>query len=216
MLVATGVKVLIGTLFWEFQFQIVRAIFSGLPSKTEKERAFKKCAPSYIVSYVHAFFLAWAGWRIVLRLERADLAAQAFLYDSAQTDPDFVFFVELTTLVFFTYVLYDMFHLIIEFPDLGGYDMAAHHVGFLIAAMGAYSYGAYPLVLGWLCTCETSTPVLSTRWFVRQMKDIDYAQPLVDAFAKAIGMKTRGLVAANRIEYYVCLLYTSPSPRDRG
>ena len=42
MLVATGVKVLIGTLFWEFQFQIVRAIFSALPSKTEKERAFKK------------------------------------------------------------------------------------------------------------------------------------------------------------------------------
>ena len=207
MLVATGVKVLIGTLFWEFQFQIVRAIFSGLPSKTEKERAFKRCAPSYIVSYVHAFFLTWAGWRIVTRLERADLAARAFLYDSAQTDPDFVFFVELTTLVFFTYVLYDMFHLIIEFPDLGGYDMAAHHVGFLIAAMGAYTYGAYPLVLGWLCTCETSTPVLSARWFVRQMKDIDYAQPLVDAFAKAIGMKSRGLVAANRIEYYIAIVF---------
>jgi hypothetical protein len=73
--------------------------------------------------------------------------------------------------------------------------------------MGAYTYGAYPLVLGWLCTCETSTPVLSTRWFVRQMKDIDYASPLIDSFAKTIGMKTRGLVAANRIEYYVAIVF---------
>ena len=92
-------------------------------------------------------------------------------------DPDFVAFVETTTLVFFTYVLYDAFHLALEFPDLGSYDMAAHHVGFLVAAALAYAYGAYPLTLGWLCTCETSTPVLSTRWFVRQMKDMEYAQP---------------------------------------
>ena len=206
-MIATGVKVLAGTLFWELQFQIVRAIFGGLPSKTEKERAFKKCAPSYIVSYVHAFFLAWAGWRIVYKLEfNADLNHQGYLYAS-DGDPNFIHFVELTTLVFFTYVLYDIFHLILEFPDLGSYDMAMHHVGFLVAAMGAYTYGAYPLVLGWLCTCETSTPVLSTRWFVRQMKDIDYAVPLIDHFAKAIGMKSRGLVAANRMEYWIAIVF---------
>jgi hypothetical protein len=205
-MIATGVKVLLGTCFWEAQFQIVRAIFRGLPSKTEKERAFKRCAPSYIVSYVHAFFLAWAGWRIVLKMERADLNTQAYLYVT-DADPDFVRFVELVTMVFFTYVLYDMFHLIIEFPDLGGYDMAAHHVGFLVASAGAYVYGAYPLVLGWLCTCETSTPVLSTRWFVRQMKDIEYAQPLIDGLARVFGMKSRGIVAANRIEYYVAIVF---------
>jgi len=85
--------------------------------------------------------------------------------------------------------------------------MAVHHVGFLVAAAGAYTYGAYPLVLGWLCTCEASTPVLSTRWFVRQMKDIEYCAPVIDRFAKGIGMKSRGLVAANRIEYYVAILF---------
>jgi hypothetical protein len=59
------------------------------------------------------------------------------------------------------------------------YSSAAHHVGFLVAALGAYVYGAYPLMIGWLCTCETSTPFLSTRWFIRQMKDMEYTQPLL-------------------------------------
>lgn len=204
-MIALGLKILVGTIFWEAQFQIVRWICSGLPSKTEKERSFKKCVPSYVVSYVHAFFLTWAGWRIVFHLEPAELADQAWLYSNEDTR--FVGFVEMTTMVFFTYVLYDMFHLILEFPDLGGYDMAAHHVGFLVAAFGAYVYGAYPLMIGWLCTCETSTPLLSTRWFIRQMKDMEYTQPLLDALAKRLGMKSRGLVAANRIEYYVAIAF---------
>ena len=127
MVIAVGVKVLVGTAFWEAQFQLVRWIFRALPSKTEKERAFKRCAPSYIVSYVHAFFLTWAGWCIVARLERAPPAERAWLYAGGANDPDFVAFVETTTLVFFTYVLYDAFHLALEFPDLGSYDMAAHH-----------------------------------------------------------------------------------------
>jgi len=197
--------VVAGWLFWEAQFQIARWILSGLPCKTDKERAFKKCAPSYIVSYVHAFFLAWAGWRIVFTLEPAERAEQAWLY--ANPDTHFVGFVEMTTLVFFTYVLYDSFHLVLEYPDLGGIDMAVHHVGFLVASFGAYVYGAYPLMLGWLCTCETSTPFLSTRWFVRQMKEMEYTQPLLDKLAQALGMKSRGLVAANRIEYYVSILF---------
>lgn len=205
VMIAVGLKILVGTLFWEAQFQIVRWIFSGLPSKTDKERSFKKCVPSYVVSYVHAFFLSWAGWRIVLTLEPAGLAEQAWLY--ANADTQFVGFVELTTMVFFTYVLYDMFHLILEFPDLGGYDMAAHHVGFLVAALGAYVYGAYPLMVGWLCTCETSTPFLSTRWFIRQMKDMEHTAPLLDRLAIALRMKSRGLVAANRIEYYVAIAF---------
>ena len=61
------------------------------------------------------------------------------------------------------------------------------------AALGR---GAYPLMLGWLCTCETSTPFLSTRWFIRQMKEMEYTQPLLDKLAHALGMKSRGLVAA--------------------
>ena len=207
MVIAVGVKVLVGTAFWEAQFQLVRWIFRALPSKTEKERAFKRCAPSYIVSYVHAFFLTWAGWCIVARLERAPPAERAWLYAGGANDPEFVAFVETTTLVFFTYVLYDAFHLALEFPDLGSYDMAAHHVGFLVAAALAYAYGAYPLTLGWLCTCETSTPVLSTRWFVRQMKDMEYAQPALDAAAKALGMKSRGQVAANRMEYWIAIAF---------
>jgi len=204
-MIAVGLKVLAGTLFWEAQFQVFQWLFSAMPAKTPHERLFKKCAPSYIVSYVHAFFLAWAGWRIVLTLEGADIADRAWLYASG--DVRFVGFVELATMAFFTYVMYDMFHLILQFPDLGGADMFAHHVGFLVAAAGAYAYGAYPLMLGWLCTCETSTPFLSTRYFIRAMKDIEYTQPLLDNVARAFGMKSRGQVAAHRMEYVVASMF---------
>ena len=101
-MIATGVLVLAGTAFWEAQFQIVRRICSGLPTKTEKERAFVKCLPSYVVSYAHAFFLTWAGVRIVLALQFAsDLNHQGYLY-ATNVEPEFVKFVERTTLVFFT------------------------------------------------------------------------------------------------------------------
>ena len=123
----------------------------------------------------------------------------------AGEDAHFVGFVEIVTMVFFTYVLYDLFHIIFEYPELGGVDMALHHVGFLVASLGAYMYGAYPLMLGWLCTCETSTPLLNTRWFIKQMKEMEYTQPMLDSLAQAVGMKSRGLVAANRLEYYVSI-----------
>jgi hypothetical protein len=58
-MIAVGIKILVGWLFWEACFQIVRFLLAAMPSKTEKEKTFKKCAPSYIVSYVHAFFLSW-------------------------------------------------------------------------------------------------------------------------------------------------------------
>ena len=206
-MIAAGLKILLLTAIWEAQFQAAKWLFSRMRSntETEKERAFRRCAPSYIVSYVHAFYLTYAGWKIVFELEGGGLRRQAWLY--ANENADFVNFVEISTLVFFCYVLYDLFHLILEYPDLGGVEMLIHHVGFLIASLLAYTWGAYPLVLGWLCTCETSTPILSTRWFVRQMKDMETTQPLLNAAAKGLGMKSRGVVAANRMEYWISIVF---------
>jgi hypothetical protein len=54
----------------------------------------------------------------------------------------------MVTLVFFTYVLFDMFHLIIEWPDLGGIDMAAHHVVGPRGGSGAHYKGVWCPLLG--------------------------------------------------------------------
>ena len=119
-MIAAGLKILLLTAIWEAQFQAAKWLFSRMRSntETEKERAFRRCAPSYIVSYVHAFYLTYSGWKIVFELEGGGLRRQAWLY--ANENADFVNFVEISTLVFFCYVLYDLFHLILEYPDLGG------------------------------------------------------------------------------------------------
>ena len=47
---------------------------------------------SYIVSFVHAFFLTWAGWRIVFTLRRGGSVTERLsLY--ANADASFVGFV---------------------------------------------------------------------------------------------------------------------------
>ena len=64
-------KMLAGVLVWEGQFQISKFYLRNLPENDEKERTYKRAAASYVVSFVHAFFLSWAGWRIVYHLHGA-------------------------------------------------------------------------------------------------------------------------------------------------
>ena len=202
----SAARVALGVLFWEGQFQISKQCFAKrLPETSEKERTYKRAVSSYIVSFVHAFFLTWAGWRIVFKLRLGSVAERLSLY--ANADASFVGFVEVVTIAFFSYVVYDLLHVIEQYPDLGGVDILAHHLGFFTASLLAYAYGAYPFMLGWLCTCETSTPILNTRFFIKSWREMEYTLPNIDALAKFFGMKTRGVVAGNWLEYYVSVAF---------
>jgi len=197
-------RIAFGVASWEAMFQIARLALRRLPERDEKERTYKRSAASYYVSFVHAFFLTWAGWTIVRELEWSASAGRAkrlSLY--ANDDASFVGFVEIVTIAFFSYVVYDLLHVIEQYPDLGGIDILAHHFGFFAASLLAYAYGAYPLMLGWLCTCETSTPVLNVRFFIKSWREMEYTLPYIDAIASVCGMKTRGVVAGNWMEYWV-------------
>jgi hypothetical protein len=39
------------------------------------------------------------------------------------------------------------------------------------------------------------------------MKDMETTQPLLNAAAKGLGMKSRGVVAANRMEYWISIVF---------
>ena len=147
----SAARVALGVLFWEGQFQISKQCFAKrLPETSEKERTYKRAVSSYIVSFVHAFFLTWAGWRIVFKLRLGSVAERLSLY--ANADASFVGFVEVVTIAFFSYVVYDLLHVIEQYPDLGGVDILAHHLGFFTASLLSYAYGEYPFMLGCLCT----------------------------------------------------------------
>ena len=202
----SAARVALGVLFWEGQFQISKQYFAKrLPETSEKERTYKRAVSSYIVSFVHAFFLTWAGWRIVFTLRRGSVTERLSLY--ANADASFVGFVEVVTIAFFSYVVYDLLHVIEQYPDLGGVDILAHHLGFFTASLLAYAYGAYPFMLGWLCTAETSTPILNARFFIKSWREMEYTLLNIDALAKFFGMKTRGVVAGNWLEYYVSVAF---------
>ncbi|CEG01484.1 TRAM/LAG1/CLN8 homology domain [Ostreococcus tauri] len=199
-------RVALGVFIWEAMFRGAKKAFAdGLPERDAKERAYKKALASYAVSFVHAIFLAWAGWVIVFKLRNASEAERLSLY--ANDDERFVGFVEVVTIAFFSYVLYDLFHVVEQYPNLGGVDMLAHHAAFATASFLAYAYGAYPYMLGWLCTCETSTPILNVRFFVKSWREMDYTLPYISYIAEKLGMKTRGAVAGNWLEYYVSVAF---------
>ena len=195
------IKLFAGALFWEVQFVLSKFFLAVLPEGSDKERLFKRTAPSYCVSTVHACFLTWGGIKIVSALYNAPSNEQLILYES--TDRSFVAFAEFISIAFISYVVYDSFHVMHQYPDLGGVDIVIHHVVFFIAGYFAYTYGAYPLMLGYLTICEASTPFLNLRWFIKSCKQMDYTLPIIDYIAQKVGMKYRGLPAGNRLEYYV-------------
>ena len=199
-------RVCAGVACWEGQFQISRWLIARkLPETSEKERTYKHAVSSYVVSFVHAFFLTWAGWSIVFRLKDASMPERLSLY--ANKDEGFVGFVEVVTIAFFSYVVYDLLHVLEQYPNLGGVDILVHHFGFFTASLLAYAYGAYPYMLGWLCTCETSTPLLNLRFFIKSWREMDRTLPYIDSLAKTLGMKTRGVTAGNWLEYYVSVAF---------
>jgi hypothetical protein len=194
-----------GVALWEGQFQISKFYLRDLPENDEKARTYKRAAASYMVSFVHAFFLSWAGWRIVYHLHAGTVRERLALYGNE--DASFIGFVEIVTIAFFSYVVYDLLHVIEQYPDLGGVDILVHHLGFFTASLLAYAYGAYPYMLGWLCTCECSTPFLNVRFFVKSWREMDHTLPYIDSIAKTLGMKTRGVIAGNWMEYYVSVVF---------
>jgi hypothetical protein len=200
------IKLIAGVIFWGIQHYLSVFFLKVLPENSEKEKLFKRTAPSYCVSTVHAVFLTWGGLKIIFTLFNAPLNEQMILYES--TDGSFVAFCEFISIAFLSYMIHDFINVVHQYPDLGGIDIVFHHILFFIAGLGGYMYGAYPLMLGFLTICEASTPFLNMRWFIKSCKDMEYTLPIVDYIAQKVGMKYRGLPAGNRLEYHISTVFS--------
>ena len=126
------IKLLAGVIFWEIQFVLSKFFLNVLPDNSEKEKLFKRTAPSYCVSTVHATFLTWGGVKIICALYNAPQNEQVILYES--TDGSFVAFCEFISGVF-----------------------VVHDPGFLsrgapLSRVGGHRYGRSPRVVfrGWI------------------------------------------------------------------
>jgi hypothetical protein len=71
-----------------------------------------------------------------------------------------------TNITFLSYLLYDLLHIIIQYPKLGGVDTILHHVLFALCSVINGTYGIMAFPFGWLVVGEISTVFLNWRWFL--------------------------------------------------
>ena len=124
--------------------------------------------PSYFCAALHAVIVAQFGCRHVSELLYAPPMAQ-FRIPSDEEDPWYgaTSATELTNLIFLSWLLFDLAHVVCSRGRLGGADMIGHHVGFILAAVICGSGRVLPFQFAWLICGEFSTPLLNLRWYLK-------------------------------------------------
>ena len=180
---------------WEMTYRIVKYLMYQLLGKTNftndtnshdtssRGRTLQTlltCGPSYVVSTVHAIIVTARGCTHLLQLWDASP------YDKFVIPPDFTtttlqddntmtnyrgahLLVARTNIIFVSYLLYDVCHVLHQYPKLGKVDTVLHHVLFIVCSFINGTYGIMAFAFGWLIVGEASTVLLNIRWFLIQL-----------------------------------------------
>ena len=183
-------------IFWEVTYRIVDYLMCQLLRKTNNFTSKKNSCdtlsigqllqnlhtiqtygPSYIVSTIHAIIVTTRGCIHLIQLWDAPP------YDKFVIPPSFALqddtstmnyrgahlLVARTNIIFVSYLLYDVCHVIYQYPKLGKVDTILHHVLFIICSFINGTYGIMAFAFGWLIVGEASTIFLNIRWFLIQL-----------------------------------------------
>jgi hypothetical protein len=168
-----GVSLVKNALVWEIPRQCVGALVRWRygPKKgtkpSEKQKEFLDCASSYVVSAAHAVVVSGLGLKIMARLWNAPSYDKFYVHESTK-DLDVIDLIERTNWLFFGYMMDDLAHVLLRYPQLGKMDMVVHHLVFIICAILAGGTQIYMWQFSWLIIGELSTPLLTAKWFMRQ------------------------------------------------
>ena len=121
--------------------------------------------PSYVVSLVHSMYVTTRGLMHLYYLWDASNIQK--MHIGSADDYHWVHLeVAKTNIMFLAYLLYDLVHIIMQYPKLGGFDTIMHHTLFALCSMINGTYGIMAFQFGWLITGEASTVFLNWRWFL--------------------------------------------------
>jgi hypothetical protein len=128
--------------------------------------------PSYATSQIHAIYASSRGILHLYNLQSVSnldklLIPSQHMINNVTTTPRWMHLqVATTNTIFLSYLMYDLLHVSLQYPKLGGVDTILHHVLFAICSVinGTYGIMAYPF--GWLVVGEISTIFLNWRWFL--------------------------------------------------
>jgi len=187
---AWGVNLLKNALIWEVpRFAtgaLVRWRYGKGASASAKEKEFVDCAASYIVSAAHAVVISGLGLKI-LSLLWPTPEADKFYVNDGMKDLSTIDLIERTNWLFFGYMMDDLFHVLAQYPNLGKWDMVLHHLVFIACAVLAGGTQIFVFPFAWLLVGELSTPLLTVKWFMRQMASAN--SPTLVQIAKSLGQK---------------------------
>lgn len=139
--------------------------------KNEVKQNLIKRGPSYATSQVHAVYASYRGILHLYDLSFASNLDKVFnprthILDGIQTTRWAGLEVATTNILFLSYLLYDLLHVIYQYPKLGGIDTILHHILFAMCSVINGTYGIMPYPFGWLVVGEISTIFLNIRWFL--------------------------------------------------
>ncbi|KAL7443265.1 hypothetical protein ACHAXM_008821 [Skeletonema potamos] len=173
-----ALQMLVSDIFtWEMLYQLsqlaIKVAFEKYPKlivtkkvdNDEAKRTLIERGPSYVVSFVHSIYVTARGIMHLYSLWDASNIDKLYIareggYRAAHLE------VARTNILFLAYLLYDMIHIVLQYPKLGGMDTMLHHMLFAFCSMINGTYGIMPFQFGWLITGELSTIFLNWRWFL--------------------------------------------------
>lgn len=137
----------------------------------ETNRNLIQRGPSYVTSQIHAIYASYRGILHLYNLQSVSNLDKLFIPSQHSinnvTTPRWMHLqVATTNTIFLSYLLYDLLHVILQYPKLGGIDTILHHVLFAICSVINGTYGIMAHPFGWLVVGEISTIFLNWRWFL--------------------------------------------------
>ena len=132
--------------------------------------------PSYLVSFFHSIITTMRGTMHLYHLWGASNFDKIYIpskasYNAYDGSTIITYrwahlHVATTNTLFLSYLLYDLFHILLQYPRLGGVDTILHHVLFAFCSFINGTYGLMAFQFGWLIVGELSTIFLNVRWFL--------------------------------------------------
>ena len=148
----------------------VLAARQGVALDRKRRPNFARDGNSYAVSFVHAFIVVLRGCQHLIQQYGAPVEAKFVQrpYGSTSEWAAGAAAIEPTNTIFLAFLLYDVSHVLLEYPRLGGMDVVAHHVLFAAASYVCGSNRVFPWPFAWLIIGELSTLPLNLRWVLIQ------------------------------------------------
>jgi hypothetical protein len=140
----------------------------GVALDAKRKKAFARDGNSYAVSLLHATVVALRSLKHLYDLRDAPLWPKfnQLQYGSPTPWAQGAAGVEPTNTIFLAFLLYDLVHVLREYPRLGSVDTIAHHLGFMVCATVCGYNRVFPWPFSWMAVGEVSTLPLNLRWFL--------------------------------------------------